>query len=258
MKNILNKLITNEDPFHFHKSIGMFVLINFIFQTGYFFIYKEMILNYYILAPHFLLNISSLMFKVLSKRPVAKRMNMFIWEELRLHALVFSYRSLFCVIFPKYKYVWVILTMIFADLISDIYGTKGISTVRGRHEKVGSRSLFKELSGMFFSISQYGGTLICSGCFQPFLNKELVFLTLPAIQTSPFGMTLIRKNLMNKMHWSYIYSCELIIVYLAWFKLYSNLNLFFYSSILFTLRKIGINKYIIWLSVFFINKNLKF
>ena len=246
---MLKKLITREDPFHFHKSFGILVLLNFVFQIRYFIFNNTCILPPLFLIPHLMLHLSSFIFKVLKKRPIAKRSNMFIWNELRLHALIFASRAIFTIWFPYYSQLFVFLTMILADITTHFYGIPRISTVRGSHDKVGKRSITKEMYGIFFSMSQLGATLICSGCFQPEVNLSLVFFTLPPIQTSAFGMTLLRKNIISKSTWVICYSIELIIVYIAWYLVYGNIYSLFYSVVIYILRK-RINKYLLWILIF--------
>jgi len=183
---------------------------------------------------------------VLSKRPVENKLNMFIWEELRIHALLFSWRACFGIIFPRYTAVISYATLIMADLATYKFGTPNISTVRGQNNKVGSRNLTKELTTAFFSISQFGATVITMGVFQNKPSVILMFSTLPPIQTSAFGMTLIRKNIINKKTWSILYIVQLLFVYILWYCEYKNVNVIFYSSLLYILRRIGISKYLIW------------
>lgn len=248
------KLITHEDPFHIHKTMGIYCLFNFVIQLTSYFFTRDMFLTPIVLLPHFLLNATSFIFTVLKRRPVSddgkisKKMSMFIWEELRLHSLVFSYRSLLCVLYPQYGHYFVFGTLILADVITDYCGTRGVSTVRG-NQNFQSSSVMKQIYSGFFSVSQMGATLICGGFFQEIPNTYLTFVTLPAIQTSAFGMTLLRKNLISKEMWQFIYSLELTLVYLIWLMEYKNLNVLWISIVLYMLRKGGMNKYILWSGV---------
>ena len=101
MSNI-TKLITKEDKFHIHKTCGIYILLNFIFQLEYYSIYNDVYLTPCILLPHIILPLSSFFFNVLSKRPVGHRMNMFIWNELRLHAIIFSLRSVIILLYTLF------------------------------------------------------------------------------------------------------------------------------------------------------------
>jgi len=109
------------------------------------------------------------------------------------------------------------------------------------------KSIIKQLYSGFFSTSQLGATIICGGFFQKKVNPILVFSTLPAIQTSAFGMTLLRKNIINKEIWQIIYSLELLLVYFIWYLEYNNLYIIFFSIIAYIYRKLNINKYSLWM-----------
>ena len=242
----MNKLITHEDPYHIHKLCGIFCLTNFIGQYYSYFVYNKTYGLTYAIIPHILLPLSSFIFKVLQKRPIENKLNMFIWEELRIHALLFSWRACYGIIYPNYTEIISYTTLILADLTTYKFGTPDISTVRGQNNKVGSRNLTKELATAFFSISQFGATIITMGVFQNKPNMILMFSTLPPIQTSAFGMTLIRKNIINKNMWSLLYIVQLLFVYVLWYCEYKNINILFYSSILYALRRAGISKYLLW------------
>jgi len=243
---ILSKLITHEDKFHIHKTMGLLTLTNFIFQTIHYFAYQKLYyINQYIFI-HIFLHMTSFIFQVLSKRPKAgDKMKMFIWEELRLHSMIFAYRACFSILFPEYARVIIFLTMIAADLTTKYVGDDTFTTVRGQHDK--EKSWKKQIYSVFFSMSQMGATAICSGCFQPNYNKFLTFQTLIPIQTSAFGLTLLRKNIIDKTTWQVVYSIELSLVYIYWYYEYGNLYIIPMSGIPYFFRKIGFSKYIIWL-----------
>jgi hypothetical protein len=247
--DIYKKLFTHEDNFLIHKSLGLYCLGNYIYQFYNYFVYNHVNLNLITLAPHILLHLSTFIFKVLPVRPIQTRLNMFIWEELRLHSMIFAYRACFSILLPKYNYIICLLTLILADIVTINVGTNGVSTVRGSHENIEKRNIYKKLIGSFFSISQIGATLIC---FQKEVNPILVFATLIPIQTSAFGMTLLRKNIITKDIWSIIYSIELLLVYVVWYKEYQNLNVLWLSIPIYFLRKLNISKYLIWTSYYFL------
>jgi len=202
---IVKKLFTHEDPYYIHKGLGFLCLANYVAQFYMYFAHGTYYLNVYTIAPHILLQGSAFIFKVLAKRPTESTLNMFIWEELRIHSLLFAWRACFSILYPTWAPVICLLTIISADVATHYRGNSEVSTVRGQHSKVGKRSIVKEITGAFFSISQMGATYICLLGDSPIL----IFSTLPPIQTSAFGMTLIRKNLINKTIWSVVYSAEL-------------------------------------------------
>merc|ERR1711871_612784 len=91
------KLITNHDPFHIHKSLGVFALLHFIYR--YYLLVTEGTLfaegdttNRGDLAGvvlHGLLSCSSLLLPIPSKRNFSSPM---IWPEFRLHSISFALR----------------------------------------------------------------------------------------------------------------------------------------------------------------------
>tara|TARA_Y100000816_G_C26007466_1_gene526594 strand:+ start:253 stop:1062 length:810 start_codon:yes stop_codon:yes gene_type:complete len=241
-----NELITNEDPYYLHKFFGFFVLINYIYQFSNFFLYNSVNLNTWSILPHLFLHYSSFIFKVLPYRIQTKQTEMFIWEELRLHSMIFASRACFTILFPNYRIIFVFLTMIFADLSSFLFGREGVSTVRGDHNKTSSK-LLKQIYSGFFSSSQIGATIICGGFFQNHFSPILVFSTLPPIQTSAFGMTLIRKNIINKNIWQVVYTIELLLVYYMWYIVHNNLIIIPLNISCYLLRRINLNKYFLFI-----------
>ncbi len=249
----LRKLVTKEDPYHFHKFFGIACLLNFVYQYCHYFIYGSMFKINYLIFFHLFLHLTSFIFRVIKERPINPSvMNMFIWEELRIHSMIFAYRACFVILFPQYcKYI-TFSTLILADIASYYFGNPNNTTVRGNHDKV-SNSAFKNIASIFFSTSQMGATLICSGCSQSFPSDILTFSTLPPIQTSAFGLTLLRKNIINKKIWQIIYSLELLLVYILWIKVYKNYYIIPLSILPYFLRRIGFSKYIIWLFIFYLD-----
>lgn len=236
-----NKLITHEDPYHLHKTFGVYVLAHFLFQYTYYFINGNMILNEINMLPHVGLHLSSFIFSVLKKRQMGT-MGMFIWEELRLHSMIFASRACFSILYPSMRIPFVFITMGLADLTTYYCGDKNISTVRGDHTRESNR-IVNKLYSIFFSTSQLGATIICGGFFQQNYSTALVFSTLPAIQTSAFGLTLIRKNIINKTIWQIVYGVELLLVYVLWYNETNNLFIIPLSFSCYLARKMNISKY---------------
>jgi hypothetical protein len=166
--------------------------------------------------------------------------------------MAFGWRSCFVILFPKYSFLIVLLTMLTADIVTDYYGNPNVSTVRGNHD-MEKKSIMKQIYSSFFSTSQLGATIICAGFFQDKISPYLVFATLPPIQTSAFGMTLLRKNIVNKSIWQIVYSIELLLVYVIWYLEYKNLYIIAYSIIAYICRKFNIDKYILWCCFFVFN-----
>jgi hypothetical protein len=248
----LSSLITNEDNYNLHKLFGMYVLLHYSFQYVHYFAFGYMILNKWNMIPHIGLHMSSFIFNVLQRRIMNTKMAMFIWEELRMHSMIFSSRACLSIMYPQYRLIFIFTTMMSADLVTYCFGDRSQSTVRGNHLHI-TKNIFKQLSSQFFSISQLGATIICSGLFQNNYSSILVFSTLPPIQTSAFGMTLIRKNIINKNVWQYVYTAELVLVYVIWYLETQNLLIIPLSVSCYLMRRLGISKYVLFLGLIYID-----
>ena len=93
---ILSKLITHEDKFHIHKTMGLLTLTNFIFQTIHYFAYQKLYyINQYIFI-HIFLHMTSFIFRYCQNVPKAgdKNENVYL-GKLRLHSMIFAYRACF-------------------------------------------------------------------------------------------------------------------------------------------------------------------
>lgn len=246
------KLIKVSDIYHIHKILGLIVLINFTFQLILFSFTGSMWLPKYIVIPHILLHLSSFQYKVLHFRIDKPYTNMFIWKEFRLHSTIFVIRSCAIILWPNRSYCIVILSMISADIVSYFYGLPNISTAR-EYYKYEKNQITKYVLRAYISISIISNTIICCGV----LNKPssiLVFSTLPGIQISTFGMTLLRKKFISLKSGTIIYHIILLIVHIIWYILYNDILLFISAFIIYILRMLGLSKYIIW-PAFFILKH---
>ena len=88
------KLITKEDPIYLHKILGLFALFSFLYRYGYVLPKQGNLgfdgswFDHFTMFMHLMLSFSSAIFEVLTKRIVNKPL--IIWEEYRLHAMVFT------------------------------------------------------------------------------------------------------------------------------------------------------------------------
>ena len=262
----MQRLVTREDPWHAHKLCGALCLLNFGFQTWRHFSGRGALLNAWTLAPHLALHATTFIFHVLPRRQKESKAAMYIWEELRLHSMVFAYRGVAAILLPRqHGFAVSMAAMAAADLVSLRFGTPGVSTVRGLQLRVGARAVHKELAGLFFSTSQMGATLITTGLLRrgsaggaaEHHLAMLVFATLPPIQTSAFGMTLIRKSLISQQVWTVVYSAELLFVYYLWFQCFGNLDVVPIALALYALRRAGVDKYLLWIAVFVLDARLR-
>jgi len=258
---IINKIFTKEDKYFIHKTFGLISLVNFIYRYGYLLQTKENlgfsnnISSYIVLLIHMFLSSSSLIFNVLTHRILSR--GLIIWEEYRLHAIVFTSRSIIASIYGiNYDYIIknigftngnILLCLIMlshsliVDMITNKYGTKGITTVRFTNDY----NLPMKCGALIYSYYQFCATGSILR-FSPYLS-DMGFNTLIAIQMSAFLMTLNRKSLIKWYTHSIIYSlCIMISVYYM-YKIYSY-SLFIEVFILFLFRiKFNTNKYLLWI-----------
>jgi hypothetical protein len=86
--------VTKEDPIYLHKTLGLFALCSFVYRYGIVFRRQGNLgfdghwFDHLTIFLHLMLSCSSLIFEVLAKRIVNKPL--IIWEEYRLHAMVFT------------------------------------------------------------------------------------------------------------------------------------------------------------------------
>ena len=254
MINIENirKLNTHEDSRHFHKILGSICLLNFCFRYINFFMYQSMNLENYIglycILLHWILSISSLIFKIPSLRNPLKPM---IFPEFRLHSIIFTTRSIItCFIYyNNLHYVYIIgtcyCTMIIADIATKYYNrdNKNGSTMRNMpFDNTITMEDQKKITFMH-SCMQIGATTFMFG------NIDTAFSPLLAIQLAAFSMTLVRKSIISSKMWHSVYTLTLWINYFLFLNqkmsfiiiqnlMYNNYRIFFFPY--------RINKYISW------------
>jgi hypothetical protein len=242
MNKMLERLFTESDKYNVHKLLGLYCILNYIrvlvFQGD---------ISTASLVPHILLHVSSFIFHVLEQRRTDSKLNFFIWEEMRLHSFAFSLRAILCMIFP-YARVWICFgIMAAADIISHFYGNPNNRTVRGDVTRESSIKL--QVIQSAYAMSQFGATAGCMGLFltEGFeFNPRFAFSTLPAIQLSAFFMTLYRKRLIGVKAWGLGYNICLSASYIVWLQLYGWHYPFLEIFIMFVMRKMGLNKYVLW------------
>ncbi len=219
----VDRFAAPEGPRHICEALGVYVMLHFCAQFGFYALTGEMHLHLPFMWPHLALHASS-----------------FALESVPSRAGVLALRQFMCVLYPAYGPMHVIATMTAADSVARAYGTPGdISRA--------SRSLLPRATGALSSISQLGGTLICSGAFQPKgVNPILVFASLPAIQASTFGTALLRKNLIETSTLDVLYTLQLLLVSWIWHAEYGDLWILPISCFLYAARGAGVSKYLIW------------
>ena len=253
----LFKLFTKEDQTNIHKIIGIFSVINFIFQYSTLIIYGEMHMRQssftpYILAIHGLLSLSSLIFHVPLKRHGKLPM---IYKEFRLHSIVFGLRSVLCAYCFYYKLhilyniLIVFLTMIAADIVTRCFAAE-TQTMRGMPFGESLAQEEKKLISRMQSSQQFAATVFMV------TNIEGAFMPLFSIQIAAFLMTLVRKNIISELDWHRVYSISLwvnIFVFLSFRSIgmiaYVISSVYFFGYYRVTRRE---NKYFLWYIIFLV------
>ena len=209
----ISKLMTREDPYHLHKTLGVLALANFIYRYGYCYLTSGTLgyngitgnkhlymLDWITMLVHTCLALSSIIFRVPKKRINNKPM--VIYEEYRQHAMVFTLRCLviFAIVtlFPNAPSWWLPLGVmschLLADRITSIHGTSGNTAVRAtaKHQKL---SPFYQVVGKLYSLYQF--LAIGSHILPNARLADLAFNAVIAIQSSAFMMTLYRKRIIR-------------------------------------------------------------
>lgn len=156
---------------------------------------------------------------------------------------------------PAIRIAVVVLTMLFADIVSAILKPAGGTTMRGNPFPPGVPEVARRLINGFYSLSQAAGTIaiLCSTDMTPVL-----FVMLP-IQTAPLLMTLVRKGILQQRGWHMWYAASILVAYgvsaavgaqpgyvavLTWPKATTCTLLF--GVLRFALR---MNKYVVWSAI---------
>lgn len=262
----VHRLSTHEDSkfFHFHKILGIACMSHFIYRIYLGCKYGSLGFNPSIttlawIGVHALLHVSSFQFILPNRR---NKVYNIIWPEMRWHSLIFAYRALIgmllllayeshlisskLILFGT-RCALVILTMVCADAITKYYKVIDSTTMRNNpYPESTPQWLIKSLN-TFYSISQLYATL------NILLNdKATMFLTLIPIQTAPFGMTLVKKGIINQTSWHISYIVALLlnfaygIVKVETIKAHVNSMVMFIVVFRFALNQ---NKYLLWMMV---------
>lgn len=219
---IRQRLFTREDPIHFHKTFGIICLLSFVYR--YFIVlpvtgtlgFNGSWFDWATMCAHMGLSSSSLIFHVIKRRKIHRPM--VIWEEYRLHAIVFTLRCFSVFVFNELcpssvpngtrRLLTCVLVLAHHLVVDDItrkYGSRGTTTVRVDNS---SRPLTRlVLRG--YSLYQF--MALGSHLVPHERTSDLAFNTLIAIQSSAFMMTLYRKALVSEFTHGFVYSSCLLL-----------------------------------------------
>ena len=103
----------------------------------------------------------------------------------------------------------------------------------------------------FYALSQYGATMACLACSNPFWP----FMTLLPIQLASFQLTLVRKGFLSTRAFHYAYSVTLVLPWIwsmAHYGITGMIDIplsFVFTAAVFAIRMLGVNKYWLWAAV---------
>lgn len=253
---ITSRLITHEDPYHLHKTLGIICLCNFMYRYAvYFPLYGT--LGYEIVTPfntvtilgHLLLSSSSLIFKVLTRRLPKKPL--LIYEEYRLHTIIFTIRGCAPYILaavgmdppcPHISFIGIMGLHLLVDWVSSVYGTPGLTTVRVANKSTRLSTTMFRRGFSFYQIIAFT-SIVAARDF-----SNMGFNTLIAIQSSTFLMTLVRKTLIRPYTHLIIYG-GCLVVSTGYIFTKNDLGLLIIAVGVFLGRIMGISKYLLWFIV---------
>jgi hypothetical protein len=193
------RLVTPDDPFHIHKTLGLAALVSFAFRLMYigdkmgFVRYPSLTIPTVLL--HAALQMSSFEFH-LPKRRISYGGR--LWPQARMHSAIFVGRSLLTMLLywiediyqlePKYmaNYVIIVCSMALADVGTWSVGANKSNTIRDLKAPLA----FK----YFFSVAQFYATArLLFGA----RTLSVPFTSVILIQIGAFMATLRRKNLVQ-------------------------------------------------------------
>jgi len=171
------------------------------------------------IAMHSMLHATSFRFEVPNRR---NKVYNVIWPEMRWHAAIFAHRSLVAMVV-----VWladrgivsvfaslalrpplVLGTMLLADGASAVHAAT-TTTMRGNPYPPYASLRWIRAFNLFYAISQILATMNVLVATTP----DRPFLALLAIQTAPFGMTLVKKGVITQAGWHFWYALALLVNY---------------------------------------------
>ena len=263
-KTKISKLITHEDKFHIHKSMGVISLLNYfylLFDSLYSGATAEMTLRSVdgsfirLTWVHTILSLSALQFLIPRTRTGILPM---IWQEFRAHSIVFAVRS-FLIINALYflfdskdttstsaiavRLAFVLFAMKMADFSTEHLreNPKETTTATMPYWSDCPASLQSAIK-YFYTHSQFMATIVC-------LFAEIPYILAVAfpIQIASFLMTLVRKNIISAFWYHMFYGGSLLIVYLinaADVKLYPLILIG--VALIYARVNLKLNKYVLW------------
>ena len=188
-----HKLVTSHDVYHVHKTLGVLCLMSFLYHYLYRWpVHGTLGATTSFLLLHVALSCSGIQFKVPAER--IKKWPTMIWEEYRLHAIVFTFRALPVAWLPVglARLVCITCVHLAADKVTSVWGKPGNTTVRGDHDREKSaRTWWLTRSYAVYQWLALASHLVGRN------GMDLGYNTFIAVQSSAFCMTLHRKGLIT-------------------------------------------------------------
>jgi ferredoxin-NADP reductase len=269
-KTKISKLITHEDKFHIHKTMGVISLMNYfylLFDCLYSGVTADITLRSVdggfigLTWVHTILSLSALQFLIPRTRTGILPM---IWQEFRAHSIVFAVRS-FLIISALYfffnhsedntkdtttsptaiavRLVFVLLAMKLADVSTEyLRENKKETTTATMPYWSDCPSSLQSAIKYFYTHSQFMATTVCLFGKIPYI----LAVAFP-IQIASFLMTLVRKNIISAFWYHMFYAGSLLAVYLinaADVKLYPIILIG--VALIYARVHLKLNKYILW------------
>lgn len=278
---VRRRLLTHEDRryFHMHAILGATCLVHFLYQVVRMFTEPAYnILEHpwmpLLIVPHAALNLSSFEFALSGLRNLKYNI---IWPEMRWHSMIFAYRSILCLLIAyatarvrlgettaaMLRAAVVFSTFVGADVVTSALRSRSTTTMRDNPWPEYVPRAYASWHNVAYSMAQFAATVVClSG------HPNIVFLTLIAIQTAPFGMTLVKKGVIRSLGWHVSYSAAIAVplAYQHFFLAAAAptrshkylpaavvISDGFAAVLLVTLMRLGlrVNKYVTWAAVAF-------
>lgn len=240
---MIGKLATRHDQLHIHKVLGAACLCSFMWHyTVQWPKHGELHASWLAIALHLALSLTGLQFRVPAKR--IKKWPTIIWEEYRLHAVVFSFRAVVVAgLSGVPRLLGIAAVHMAADEVTRRHGEPGSTTVRGKHDRDPSRRLWWLTRS--YAVYQYLALASHLAATED-SAVDLAFNSFIAVQSSAFCMTLHRKGIIT---WKGHAATYLVCILLSGGYVVHVLPL---HQVLLALvfgygRMQGLNKYPLWL-----------
>jgi hypothetical protein len=193
-----------------------------------------------------------------------------IWQEYRIHNIAFAVRSIVCTglmwlsAFHRHATRWrhvavvgccstALATSILADVATHRLRTNPLESTTATMPYWDGCSPQTELNfKTFYAFSQFMATIVCMAA----CNPAWAFTSLFAIQGASLLMTLVRKGFLSTKGSHMVYTAMLIMPYMGGLRSMMFMRplemplLFGVAGILFQLRRLGVNKYVLWVPIY--------